>query len=317
MSWYKSPALHMAAIGVMMFGVAVLRGGSGVDERPRVEVAPHRLELMLQSFVADNGRPPAAEERDRMLDALIDDEVLYQYALILGMHQNPAAQRRLARIAEFVEANPHHAASEAERAQAAIDLGLHHGDVVVRRILVDGARRLIRAVVLLQEPTPESLEDYLAANAEEFIRPARFRISQVMANGFKWPDSEGRARELLARVRGESLGLADALALGDGVYVEPSLPPLSQQALESQLGPDFAAGVIDLPIGRWTGPIESRYGHHLVFVHERFDAYLPPLEEIRERVAERLLHKKADEWLALRLEELRAEFEIVIPARSS
>ena len=82
-----------------------------------------------------------------------------------------------------------------------MELGLDEGDLVVRRILVDSAKRLITSVVLLQKPAPEIVEEFYAAHAEEFTQPARIRISQVAVNGFLRPDSEARARELLARIR--------------------------------------------------------------------------------------------------------------------
>lgn len=236
-------------------------------------IAPHRLELMLEAFAVESSRPATQEERAAMVDALVDEEVLYNDALTLGMDENPAARRRLAQIARFVEENPHEA-TEDELAQTAIELGLHHGDLVVRRILVDSARRLIRGVVLLQEPRPQLLEEYLAAHREELIRPARTRISQVMVNGFKWPDTYARARQILDKIRAESLDLDAALALGDEGLVEPSLPLLTEKAMETQLGPDFAAEVIAAPASGWIGPVASRYGHHLVYVHERHDAYV-------------------------------------------
>lgn len=311
----KSPALHMLAIGGLMFGLAAWRGGAD-QERPPIVIPAHRAEQVFRTFVTDNFRPPTPEERSAMLDALIDDEVLYRYALDLGMHEHTAARRRLAQIAEFVEANPH-AETEAERAEAALELGLHHGDLVVRRILVDSARRLIRAVVLLREPDPGLVAAFLAANAGEFTRPARSRVSHVAVNGFKWPDTEARARELLERIRAESLDFESALALADESLEPLRLPPLTEQALATRFGVDFAAAAIALPEGGWHGPIASRYGHHLVYVHERQEAYLPPLEEIRSDVVERLRQKLADEWLGLRLRELRAEYEIVLPGRTT
>ncbi len=317
MKLLKSPALHMLVIGALMFGAVVLRGRAFFEPRPRIVVAQHRLDLMLQTFLAENLRAPTSQEYDEMLNALIDEEVLYNYALTLGMHENPAAQRRLAQIAEFVEANPHQARSEAERAEAAMEMGLHHGDLVVRRILVDSARRLIRAVVLLQGPQPQFIEEYLAAHPDEFIRPARSRISHVAVNGFKWPDTHERARQLLERIRAESLDVGAAVALGDEAFVPAHLGLLTEKALATKFGFDFATEVIEKPLGGWTGPIASRYGHHLVYVHDRRDAYVPPLEEIRDSVENRLLHKLADEWLALRLKELRLEYEIVTPGRPS
>jgi parvulin-like peptidyl-prolyl isomerase len=71
--------------------------------------------------------------------------------------------------------------------------------------------------------------------------------------------------------------------------------------------------VMKLPAGRWSEPIPSRHGHHLVFVHERREAALPALAEVRDQVEQQLLERLADDWLRLRLQELRAEYEIVLP----
>jgi hypothetical protein len=282
----------MLAIGGLLFGVTTLRGGALFPQRARLEVPAHRLEAMLEDFLADTARRPTPDEWRQMIEMQIDDEVLFRYALELGLHENTAAQARLAQIAAFVEANPHEAGSaeaadDADRAgaRAAMALGLHEGDLVVRRILVDGARRLIRSVVLFQRPKPEAVRELYSATAEDYTRPARVRLSQIAVNAFKWPDTERRARRLLERIRAEKLSFDQALALAD----ESPAP------------------------GAWSEPIPSRYGHHLVWVHERQDAYVPAFEAVREQVAQRLLEKLADEWLKLRLQELRAEYQIVGP----
>jgi hypothetical protein len=331
------PALHMLLIGGLIYAGTALSGGPAA-ERPRLVVPDYRVAALVEGFVIDHGRQPNRDEVLHMVDSLIDEEVLIHYALELGMDQHSAAQARLAQIADFVEANLHGdearhpidavrdplpgaaAGSEpsadpeqAAKAAAALELGLHHGDLVVRRILGDSARRLIRAVVLLREPDPRQVEDFLAANAEEFSRPAAWRISQVTVNGFKWNDTEARARELLTRIEGEGLGVDAALALSDEGLLPASLPALGTQALATQFGIDFAEGMATLPAGSWQGPVKSRYGHHLVYVHEYVPARVPPLAEIRIGVEERLQQKLADEWLALRLRELRSEFEIVVP----
>jgi len=40
---------------------------------------------------------------------------------------------------------------------------------------------------------------------------------------------------------------------------------------------------------------------------------VPPLDEVREAVTDRVREKLADEYLRLRLEELRAGYDIVVP----
>ncbi len=314
--WLKAPALHMLALGVLLFGFTELWGGALLPRKKRIEIPAHRLEAMFKDFVADTGRSPTRSEWEQMIDMQVDDEVLYQYALALGMHENSAAQARLAQIADFVEANPHEA-TQAGKARAAMDLGLHEGDLVVRRILVDSARRLIRSVVLLQKPAPGIVEQFYAAHAAEFTRPALIRISQVAINGFAHPDAEERAHRLLARIRAEKLDLEAALALADETPAPVHLELLSEQGLRSELGGDFATAVMALRPGSWSEPIPSDYGYHLVWVHEYQEARVPPLESVRNQVEQALLQKLADDWLKLRLRELRADFEIVVPGRAS
>jgi parvulin-like peptidyl-prolyl isomerase len=99
--------------------------------------------------------------------------------------------------------------------------------------------------------------------------------------------------------------------------VPSTLPPLSAKDLQTRFGMTFEQGLRDAPAGAWHGPVASRFGHHVVWVHERQEAQLPPFAEIRDKVEQRLLHKLADEWLAFRLRQLRAEFEIVLPKAAS
>jgi PPIC-type PPIASE domain len=313
-SLLRAPALHMVVIGALLFGGVLLWRGSPSREWPRIVIPPQRLEIVRQAFLAENRRPPTTEEAAALLDYLVDQEVLYQYALTLGLHEQPVAQRRLAQIASFVEANPHEPRSDEERAAEAVSLGLHHGDLVVRRILIDGARRLIRAVVLTRQPDPAMVEEYLAANRELFMQPARTRITHVAVDGFKWPgDAQERATALLEWLQQESIAPEAAPALGDEPFVPSALPLLSPKDLQTRFGATFEQALKNAPKGAWFGPVASRFGYHLVWVHERQEASLPPFDAIRERVEQRFLHKVADEWLALRLQQLRAEFDIVVP----
>jgi len=57
-----------------------------------------------------------------------------------------------------------------------------------------------------------------------------------------------------------------------------------QRRVESTYGGDFAAGLAGADTGRWTGPIRSSFGLHLVFVEQREDAQVPKLAEVRESV---------------------------------
>jgi hypothetical protein len=319
-SLLRAPALHMLVIGGLLFA-AMAQWGGALDasvRRPQILIPRQRIEIARAEYMQEIARLPTPEEEQAIVDALVDEEVLYRYALDLGMDQEPVVQRRLARIAAFVEANPHESRSEKELAHQAMELGLNDGDLVVRRILSDGARRLIRAVVLVRQPDEASLQEYFRANGEQFLRPAETRLTHVAVDGWKHPaDTRERAQSLLEEIRDRRLEPAAAIGLGDEPFVPSGLPLQTDIQLIRHFGVTFTDAVRKVPVGEWGGPVPSRYGEHLVYVHERRPPYMPPFDEIRAKVQERYLHKLADEWLALRLRELRAGYDIVVSGGTS
>jgi len=315
MSVLRSPAVHFLVIGGLLFAAAMQQGAIGsLEERPRLVIHRYRVDRAQKHFADRHGRPPTRGEEKEIVDFLVEQEVLYQHALKLGMHKEPVAERRLAQIATFVEPNPNELGTEAERAQKAIELGLHRGDLVVRRILIDGAKRLIRAAMLVRLPSDELLESYLRMNPTPFVIPEKTRITQITVNRLTHgSETEERARLLLEKLRQGSYAPEDATPFGDRAIVPPALPLLTNNDLARRFGYRFAQTLKAVPIGAWRGPIASRYGLHIVYVHERKESYVPPLDKIRRSVRRRFLHKLADEWLDLRVEQLRAEFEVVVP----
>jgi hypothetical protein len=310
----RSPALHFVLLGALLFALFGRTAETAAPERARLVIPRSRIELAVNDVVAAVRRPLQPAEERAIVDGLIDDEILYRYALALGLERAPVAERRLAQVAAFVDGNQHAHAEQAERAAEAVRLGLRDGDVVVRRILVDGAKRIIRAVMLTREPTEEMLEAYLRGHPAEFEVPERVRFAQVVVNRLRHgADTEAQAEALLAHLVATAAPPEVAAEVGDRVFVPPLLPLLTEHDLARRFGVGFVDGLRIAPQGRWSGPIRSRYGLHLVHVQEREAAYVPALAQVRDRVRRRLQIKLADEWLALRLQQLRAEFEIVVP----
>jgi hypothetical protein len=319
MSVIKSPALHFLFIGGLIFTVYVLRNGNEPwDERTQIVIPRYRIDLALNEFAGKVGRQPTPEEESNVIETVVNQEVLFQYALDLGLHREKVTEERLAQIASFVEENPHEPKTKSERAQEALDLGLHHGDMVVRRILIDGSSRLIRAPVLLRIPDEEMMEAYYRENQDAFRLPAETRITHVLVNSLKYGDgTESRADELLNKIRTENISPDEAVKLEGGAFVSPSLPSLPDKEIDRLFGHRFVKNLALAPEGEWSGPIPSRYGLHLVYVHGRKEPAVPPLEDVRAKVRRRLIHKLADEWLALRLQQLRQEYDVIIEGAPS
>jgi parvulin-like peptidyl-prolyl isomerase len=89
-------------------------------------------------------------------------------------------------------------------------------------------------------------------------------------------------------------GQGDRLLLGD------TFADQDEQALTNLFGASFARAVLALPAGRWSGPIESAYGLHLVKVTEALPASALPFDEVRQSLEE--------EWRRAQQETANSEF---------
>jgi PPIC-type PPIASE domain len=192
----------------------------------------------------------------------------------------------------------------------ALALGLDRDDTVIRRQLRLKMQFISEDFAPQTEPTEDELRAFLAEHADRFRSPSRVSFTQVYLS----PDRRGEdawsdAERLLIALSG---GKSDPAEAGDPFLLEQDYRDLGAPDIERLFGGTFAAQVAELPVGRWSGPVESGYGLHLVLVRDRTDARLPDLTEIRDAVA--------NEWRAVRKEEanrafyeaLRARYEVTV-----
>lgn len=285
----RAPALHYLALGLGLYLVAGAFGGgvgegasATVADAPVVEVPSSRLVQAREDFVARMHREPTPEEEAELRDAAVDRALLFRYALDLGLDEQPNARRRLAQIASFVgedAASTEMTDSTDELARRALELGLHRDDVVLQRILVDSAERLIRGAVLAREPSEEALREHLEAHPERFRGEERLEITYR------------RASEMV------------------------ELPLLLERDLARRLGRDFLAALDRERVGEWQGPLASWDGDVEVRIERHLPAGPAPLDEVRDQVRAEVRELLAERWLDRRLDQLRGEYDVVVGTR--
>ena len=156
-------------------------------------------------------------------------------------------------------------------------LGLDRGDELVRRRLIQKMEFLLRSGVEVGEPSDGELRALLEAEPERFRQPARLHFTHVFFDPARRQDAEGDARALLAELGPET---ERAEGRGDlflrGYAFDAPLP-----ALRGEFGGGLVAAAMEAPVGRWSGPIRSRFGVHLLRVEERRPERRATLEEAR------------------------------------
>jgi hypothetical protein len=197
----------------------------------------------------------------------------------------------------------------------ALALGLDRDDIVIRRRLRQKMEFISEDVALQAEPADGELQALLTEQADRFREPPRISFRHVYLSPDRRGDDVQRdAEELLVALND---GRADPAHAGAPFLLEQEYRRLAPQEIERLFGRAFAADVVELPLERWSGPIESGYGVHLVSVHGVTPSRLPDLDEVRDAATL--------EWRAARVEEanrafyegLRSNYEVTVEGPTS
>ncbi len=190
----------------------------------------------------------------------------------------------------------------------ALRLGLDENDHIVRQ-------RLIQKLLFLGEvmaganPSADdsSLRDYFRRTALRWQHPVRVVLEHVYVRG---EDREPLARAL-ADLAGSDAHSGLWLELGDS-FAGSRRVVASNEELAREFGDDFARQVASAPIGRWVGPVSSRYGLHLVRVRERREARPMTLEEDGPWIAASLRRERRQQARERLLRALYEKYEVEV-----
>ena len=86
----------------------------------------------------------------------------------------------------------------------------------------------------------------------------------------------------------------------------------TRQQIGARFGNEFADAVFALPEARWSDPLASPFGLHLVWVERHAPERIPALEEVRDRVILSWRHEQREAHLAQALAALRARYDVVV-----
>ncbi len=197
----------------------------------------------------------------------------------------------------------------------ALRLGLDRDDAIVRRRLAQKLTFILEDAGATGPPPQAEVEEYYARHAERYRRPGRTTFDHVFLSGDSRTDPAGDATALLAEVRaGDGSGWQ---RMGDPFMLARAYANRSDQEIAGLFGGGFADAVSELPVGNWSGPVESTYGVHLVRVNGRTAPRAPALAEVRDRVVADLREERRRERSLAAYQELREDYEVRLPATAA
>jgi len=237
-------------------------------------IRSEEYQRLVAALATDRRTPLTDADRQHVLDRLIDEELLVQHAL---------------------------------------DLGLARTDRRVRADLVSAVLSALNAAADAYQPGEDEVEAFYAENAEYFAKPGRLRVRHLFfsSRGSR-PDALERARQASTRLRaGEPFAeVRETLAdLPVAPLPDAALPPAK---LREYLGPTALAVALRLEPGEVSEAVTTPQGHHVLVLIERSENETPPLEAVEAMVHAEMRRREGDRLLRARLDALRAQADLAV-----
>lgn len=230
------------------------------------------LERAVAGLATDLDRAVTAAERARVLERLIEEELLVQRGLAMDL---PGV-------------DPH-----------------------VRSNLVGVVIETIVANAESSNANSEDLRAFYEENRDYFARPGRVSLRQIFVSAYGDEGAARRRAEKIARrlEAGEPFGVV-VRELGDEEIAPLPAGFVSVEAAREILGPTALASALRLEPGERSDVVRSGTGFHVIEMLGRRNAETPPFEQIAESVEGEYRRRQGERALRETLDDLRDGAEV-------
>ena len=184
-------------------------------------------------------------------------------------------------------------------------IGLDQDDTIIRRRLRQKMEFLVDDFSAAK-PSDVELQKFLSDDPERFRTETRVSFEHIYfaESGFAAVEST-----LAALQNDEPI---DSFSAGTSGLIPRRFDDASETSVSGQFGEKFTEILFSLETGRWTGPVESPYGVHLVRIDEIVEARVPALDEIRNEVQREWLVDRREAAQQAFFDALRDQYTITI-----
>lgn len=191
----------------------------------------------------------------------------------------------------------------------ALAIGLDTDDVIVRRRMRQKMEFLLEGQLDEAAPKDADLRAFFDARRDRYRDDPRMTFRHIYLASAGEPETPSAWREMAARL---NAGVPLATEVRGGGMLPDVMEDAPANDVDRVFGAGFSKLLGEVPEGRWTGPVASAYGWHLVAV----EAFEPPPEvsfdDVRAAVERDYLYQRQDEARTALVDRLKQGYDIVI-----
>jgi parvulin-like peptidyl-prolyl isomerase len=273
-----------AAAGILLAAAGALAptagdlAGNAIARVNGKAVTSHDLALALRRLADDGRVSPPPTGRQEALGFLIDQELLIQRG---------------------------------------VEIGLLESDRTVRKVIAMAMIDAVVAGVLKKEPTEEELRAFYASHQPVFTAPARVHVQHIAFGGDGDLARALAQAERASTAIAQGVSFAETRErYGDKDSAPVPDAPVPFHVLHRHFGPGLTNAALAMPVGAISRPLPSPWGYHLLRVVESQPEHVQPYEAVRQAVKAEYFRRRRDEALQHYLDRLREEATIVLSPKA-
>ena len=265
------------------------------------------LGALLAGLVWAVQGPPGSNDSNRPEIVITEAEVAHQLARWERLWRRPPTNEELRQAIDSYVRNE-------ILYREALARDMDREDPRVRIALIQKMQMLAAGQADARGVTENELSAFFALRKEQYRIPARVSLAQVF---FKdEADSRARMEKLLSQFQEQEPSEAVLREAGDPTMLETVQEAVTARDLEKRFGTDFTAEVLSLPAGKWSGPVGSGYGLHVVKIFDRKPGRIPELAEVRDKVKSDLQYEARKAAREQGYQEIAGKYRVVISNRA-
>jgi parvulin-like peptidyl-prolyl isomerase len=312
--WFPRIARRVALVATVALAAVASAQGTGIPVATvnGVIITQAKLQTSLDAFMRQRRTGAGGvfdpdhynKTRKRVLDVLIAQELLWQQASERGLvADDEEVQEELARVRAGYRTEGKFLAKIRE---GGFDEAGYAEDVK-RRLSV---RKLIAADIAPAVSVSDAeVHEFYTANPERFVRPEEVHARHILVKVAEDADEATRqaARKRIDAIHAEATGGGDFAELARQRSEGPSAPRGGDLGFfgRGRMAKPFEDAAFALAPGAISGPVQTRFGYHVIKVEARRGGDMVAEDEGREQIRAYLHGGKVDQAVAERALALR------------
>jgi len=230
-----------------------------------IYISDQEIISLVTAWKSQVGRNPNDDEIARIINNLVEEEILYREALKLGLDkEDRIIKRRLAQKISFLK-------------QESIP----------------------------NTPTDDELTKYFNENKDKYFIESTYTFTHYYFSS----DNNSYQRSLTAY---EDIMINNIIPNADPFFLGKNFVDMDLRKIESEFGKNFSLNFNNIKLNTWTEPIKSSFGHHIIFISNYSEGYLPSIKTVLKQVEIDYIQTKRDQAVNKYLNNVKTEYKIYI-----